>query len=89
VLVLCGIEVLKKLLICVTSFIPENNSVMEGSYSFSSYHNGGPGREKDFQKLAQTIGTSIQKISQNGKPLTCTMFVYSLSFQYCYKSWLK
>jgi syntaxin 7 len=43
---------------------------MEGSYSFSSYHNGGPGREKDFQKLAQTVGTSIQKISQNGKPLT-------------------
>jgi syntaxin 7 len=41
---------------------------MEGNYSFSSYHNGGPGREKDFQKLAQTIGTSIQKISQNGKP---------------------
>ncbi|KDR12892.1 syntaxin-7 isoform X2 [Zootermopsis nevadensis] len=38
---------------------------MEGNYSFSSYHNGGPGREKDFQKLAQTIGTSIQKISQN------------------------
>lgn len=38
---------------------------MEGSYSFSSYHNGGPGREKDFQKLAQTVGTSIQKISQN------------------------
>jgi syntaxin 7 len=43
---------------------------MEGSYNFSSYHNGGPGREKDFQKLAQTVGTSIQKISQNGKPLT-------------------
>jgi syntaxin 7 len=43
---------------------------MEGNYSFSSYHNGGPGREKDFQKLAQTIGTSIQKISQNGKSLT-------------------
>jgi len=38
---------------------------MEGNYSFSSYHNGGPGREKDFQKLAQTIGTSIQKIQQN------------------------
>lgn len=38
---------------------------MEGSYSFSSYHNGGPGREKDFQKLAQTMGTSIQKIQQN------------------------
>lgn len=38
-----------------------------GSYSFSSYHNGGGNREQDFQKLAQTIGTSVQKISQNGK----------------------
>ncbi|XP_063239442.1 syntaxin-12 [Bacillus rossius redtenbacheri] len=38
---------------------------MDNNYSFSSYHNGGPGREKDFQKLAQTVGTSIQKISQN------------------------
>lgn len=38
---------------------------MEGNYSFSSYHNGGPGREKDFLKLAQTIGTNIQKISKN------------------------
>ncbi|XP_022904107.1 syntaxin-7 [Onthophagus taurus] len=33
--------------------------------SFSSYHNGGQNREQDFQKLAQTIGSSIQKISQN------------------------
>ncbi|KAF2902600.1 hypothetical protein ILUMI_03578 [Ignelater luminosus] len=33
--------------------------------SFSSYHNGGQNREQDYQKLAQTIGTSIQKISQN------------------------
>jgi hypothetical protein len=46
----------------------ESQQKMEGNYSFSSYHNGGPGREKDFQKLAQTVGTSIQKISQNGKP---------------------
>lgn len=38
---------------------------MENSYGFSSYHNGGPTREKDFQKLAQTIGTNIQKISKN------------------------
>ncbi|XP_044269663.1 syntaxin-7 [Tribolium madens] len=30
-----------------------------------SYQNGGQNREQDFQKLAQTIGTSIQKISQN------------------------
>jgi syntaxin 7 len=50
---------------------------MEGNYSFTSYHNGGPGREKDFQKLAQTIGSSIQKISQNGKSLMCSMFVYT------------
>jgi syntaxin 7 len=42
---------------------------MEGNYSFSSYHNGGPGREKDFQKLAQAIGTRIHKIQQNGKPV--------------------
>ncbi|XP_014205690.1 syntaxin-7 [Copidosoma floridanum] len=32
---------------------------------FSSYHNGGPTREQDFSRLAQTIGTSILKISQN------------------------
>lgn len=37
---------------------------MEG---FSSYQNGNQIREQDFQKLSQTIGTSIQKISQNGK----------------------
>lgn len=34
--------------------------------SFSSYHNGTQHREQDFQKLAQTIGTSIQKVFQNG-----------------------
>ncbi|CAH1169506.1 unnamed protein product [Phaedon cochleariae] len=32
--------------------------------SYSSYQNG-QAKEPDFQKLAQTIGTSIQKISQN------------------------
>lgn len=32
---------------------------------FSSYHNGGPVREQDFDRLAQTVGTSILKISQN------------------------
>lgn len=31
----------------------------------SSYQNGAQVREQDFQKLSQTIGTSIQKISQN------------------------
>ncbi|CAG9839554.1 unnamed protein product [Diabrotica balteata] len=29
------------------------------------YQNGSQSREQDFQKLSQTIGTSIQKISQN------------------------
>ncbi|XP_011314197.1 syntaxin-7 [Fopius arisanus] len=32
---------------------------------FSSYHNGGPVREQDFERLSQTVGTSILKISQN------------------------
>lgn len=32
---------------------------------FSSYHNNGNIREHDFNKLTQ-IGSSIQKISQNG-----------------------
>lgn len=36
---------------------------------FSSYHNGGPAREQDFGRLSQTIGTSILKVSQNGKLL--------------------
>jgi hypothetical protein len=40
---------------------------MDGNYGYSSYHNGGPGNGKEFQRLGQTIGTSIQKISQNGK----------------------
>ncbi|KAB0797599.1 hypothetical protein PPYR_08592 [Photinus pyralis] len=33
--------------------------------SFSSYHNGGQNREQDYQKLSQTIGSSIEKISHN------------------------
>ncbi|VEN40320.1 unnamed protein product [Callosobruchus maculatus] len=36
---------------------------MESNYS--SYQNGGQNREQDFQKLSQTVATSIQKISQN------------------------
>nr|CAI5832655.1 unnamed protein product [Callosobruchus analis] len=36
---------------------------MESNYS--SYQNGGQNKEQDFQKLSQTIATSIQKISQN------------------------
>lgn len=38
---------------------------MDNSPGFMSYHNSGPGNGKDFMKLAQSIGTSIQKISQN------------------------
>ena len=30
-----------------------------------NYHNGGGQRDTDFKKLAQTIGTNIQKIFQN------------------------
>jgi len=37
---------------------------MDSFYGNSYQSNGG---EKDFQKLAQLIGTNIQKISQNGK----------------------
>lgn len=36
-----------------------------GNYGPSSYNSTGYGREKDFQKVAHTIGTNIQKISQN------------------------
>ncbi len=36
------------------------------------------GREGEFTKLAQTIGTNIQKISQNGE--TAFQFIPSLSF---------
>lgn len=35
--------------------------------SNSSYQNGSQLREQDFQKLTQTIASSIQKITQNGK----------------------
>jgi len=35
------------------------------NYSDQSYQNGGGRRETDFQKLAQNIGTNIQKILQN------------------------
>lgn len=33
-------------------------------YNYPSYQNGAS-KETDFQKLSQTIATSIQKISQN------------------------
>ena len=32
-----------------------------------SYQNGGSRRDADFQKLAQNIGSNIQKILQNGE----------------------
>lgn len=38
---------------------------MDGNSGFMSYHNSGPNSGKDFTKLAQSIGTSIQKISSN------------------------
>ena len=38
---------------------------MEG-YS-NSYQNSASARETEFQRLAQNIGTNIQKIQQNGK----------------------
>ena len=38
---------------------------MEG-YS-NSYQNSTSARETEFQRLAQNIGTNIQKIQQNGK----------------------
>lgn len=43
---------------------------MDGNYGGYSSHqsNGtGKGKSKDFKQISQTIGTNIQKISQNGK----------------------
>lgn len=48
----------------MVSFLKKDTK-MDGG--FSSYHNGGPTSLQDFGRLAQTIGTSILKISQNGK----------------------
>lgn len=47
--------------------------------SYSSYHNGTQHREQDFQKVAQTIGTSIQKIFQNGENSATTTHPDSLN----------
>ena len=33
----------------------------------NSYQNAAPSKEAEFQRLAQNIGTNIQKIIQNGK----------------------
>ena len=35
----------------------------------NSYQNSSSARETEFQRLAQNIGTNIQKIQQNGKTL--------------------
>lgn len=35
--------------------------------NFPSYQNGNQEKQQDFQKLALTVETSIQKISQNGE----------------------
>lgn len=48
--------------------------------AFSSYQNGSQIKEQDFEKLSQTIGTSIQKISQNGVSLFVFNFLLNLIF---------
>lgn len=48
--------------------------------AFSSYQNGSQIKEQDFEKLSQTIGTSIQKISQNGVSLFVFKFLLNLIF---------
>lgn len=53
---------------------------MDSFYGNSYQTNGG---EKDFQKLAQLIGTNIQKISQNGKNI-CNVFWRSRLEMYFY-----
>ena len=35
----------------------------------NSYQNGSTAKETEFQRLAQNIGTNIQKIQQNGESL--------------------
>ena len=40
---------------------------MEGFSGNGSYQNGAPSKEAEFQRLAQNIGSNIQKIIQNGK----------------------
>ena len=52
-------------------------TAMEG-YN-NSYQNTSSGRETEFQRLAQNIGTNIQKIQQNGQSLQKeTHFKYHL-----------
>ena len=52
--------------VCLTRFffVFQELEIMEYS---DSYQNGGSRRDADFQKLAQNIGSNIQKILQNGK----------------------
>ncbi len=40
---------------------------MEGFSGNGSYQNGSPSKEAEFQRLAQNIGSNIQKIIQNGE----------------------
>ena len=41
----------------------------------SSYQNGAPSKEAEFQRLTQNIGSNIQKIIQNGKFLIMESFL--------------
>lgn len=41
---------------------------------YSSFHNGST-KEPDYDKLSNTIGTNIQKISQNGKIFIVLVYV--------------
>ena len=48
----------------------------------NSYQNGSTAKETEFQRLAQNIGTNIQKIQQNGgslEPGVQLSFMYSIS----------
>lgn len=45
---------------------------MEGYQN--SYQNSSSARETEFQRLAQNIGTNIQKIQQNGKYYSFSTF---------------
>ena len=46
----------------------EVESVIAGMEGYNnSYQNSSSARETEFQRLAQNIGTNIQKIQQNGE----------------------
>ena len=54
----------------------------------NSYQNSSSARETEFQRLAQNIGTNIQKIQQSGKyfvnciPLNIYQALFSSSFSF-------